>query len=235
MDLATRIQETVLLSPAATFIFLVTIATSIAAFQNPLLKARFILQPSRFVHEKKYYTILTSGLIHANYLHLGMNLLAFYFFAFELDKFFVLIEAFQNSTGEPSATQDTINKLLGHGKFVILYVGCLVISDMTSIIRHKDNPAYASLGASGALSGVLTSAVIMFGASIKIWGLPGWVFVLGFLGLSYYNARYGSNDNIGHEAHLWGAIGGIFLTPILYPDRSWRFVQEMAETFSSIF
>lgn len=234
MDLITSLQSTIKLSPVATFIFLVTIATSIAAFSNEHLKQKFMLRPYSFVHKKKYYTILTSGLIHANVLHLAMNLLAFYYFAFFLDNMYVMLEGFNNSGSEPSATQDTINKVLGHGKFLILYIGCMFIADISTIIKYKEVPSYASLGASGALSGVVISTIMIspaMGREISIWGIPGWLFALLYIGVSYFSAQR-SNDNIGHEAHLWGALGGLFLTPILYPQASWTFVKSTAEVFS---
>lgn len=236
MDLITSLQSTIKLSPVATFIFLATIATSIVAFSNEFLKQKFMLRPYSFVHQKNYFTILTSGLIHANYLHLAMNMLAFYYFAFFLDDAFVRLETGKYLHSEPSATQDMINMVLGHGKFLILYVGCMFIADITTIIKYKEVPSYASLGASGAISGVVISSVIIAPAALRtisIFGLPGWLFALLYIGVSYYLAQR-SNDNIGHEAHLWGALGAIFLTPILYPQASWTFVKNTAETFSGL-
>jgi membrane associated rhomboid family serine protease len=236
MESIVNLQSAVRLSPVATFIFLATIATSLVAFSNEHLKQKFMLRPYSFVEKKKYYTILTSGLIHANFLHLAMNLLAFYFFAFFLDNMFVRLEAAKHLGSEPTATQDTINMVLGHGKFLILYVGCMFIADITTIIKYKNIPSYASLGASGAISGVVLASIIIgpaMGREISIWGIPGWLFALLYIGVSYFSAQR-NNDNIGHEAHLWGALGAVFLTPILYPQASWTFVKSTADTFSGL-
>ncbi|HHG86592.1 MAG TPA: rhomboid family intramembrane serine protease, partial [Bacteroidetes bacterium] len=99
-----QIQYNFLNAPVATFIFLVTLVTSILAFSDTLLMQKFMLRPYSFVENKKYYTIITSGLIHANWMHLGMNMLTFWFFAFGLDDLFVMLEAWKH-TGEPSEIQ----------------------------------------------------------------------------------------------------------------------------------
>lgn len=177
-------------------IFIITLITSIRAFNDPVLIANFIFNPFRVVRNKEYQRLLTHGLIHADIAHLAFNMITFYFFAFSLEY------------------------TIGHLKFALLYIGSLVLSSLTTLQKHKDNPAYNALGASGAISAVLLSSVLFDpGMQLLMFGflpIPGWLFAILYIGYSQYASR-NSNDNIGHEAHLWGALSGIALTFLLEP------------------
>jgi len=203
------IFEQFLAAPIAATIFFMTLITSYKAFNNPELKYRFILNPFDVVNKKEYYRVFTSGLIHANYMHLGFNMITYYFFAFYLEM------------------------LIGHWQFAVLYVVSLAISDITTIIKYKDHSAYNSLGASGAVSAVVLS-IIMCYPDMKLLlffaiPMPGWFFALAYIGYSYYASR-NNNDIINHEAHLWGALSGIILTLILKPDVI-RIIQDWLKSF----
>lgn len=218
-------------SPVATALFLGTIATSFSAFQNLLLKEKFMLRPHAFVHRKQYFTVITSGLIHADWNHLLMNMFTFYFFAFNLERYFVYLQVMQFD--EVTAAGQQFAVILGHAKFFLIYFISMIVADLTTIIKYKDVPGYACLGASGAISGLVMSTVILAPAmndQIWIWGiLPGWLFALIYIGYSYYAARK-SQDNVAHEAHLWGALAGIVFTFIMMPKAAWKFVEMMQET-----
>jgi membrane associated rhomboid family serine protease len=191
--------EQLFASPVAGTILVITILTSLKAFQDPSLKARFIFNAHRVATQQEYYRLFTSGLIHSNGWHLGFNMLAFYFFAFPLER-----------------------ALLGHWQFALLYVASLGLSSLPTLWRHKDNPGYNALGASGAVSAVLLS-VIMFVPDIGIGllflpvSIPGWLFAILYMGFSFY-AGIKQWGNIGHEAHLFGAIAGIVITLLLAPE-----------------
>jgi len=187
-----------LAAPVASLIFLATIATSLLAMNNARLMEDLILVPYRAVRDKKYKTLITSGLIHADFFHLGFNMLAFYSFAFFLEKY-----------------------LLGHWQFAVVYIGSLLLSGMMTLQRYKDIPSYRCLGASGAVSGIILS-LILFKPTVSllffgIIPMPGWFFALAYLGYSYWAAK-NSQDNIAHDAHLYGALSGIGLTLIVRPE-----------------
>lgn len=225
-----RFTATIIGSPVATFICLATIATSIVAFQNEYLKQKFMLRPYSLVERKTYYTVLTSGLIHANWWHLIMNMIAFYFFAFSLEHDMTYLQVIKLTDGS-SETAQTVYEIIGHAKFLAIYLISLVLADITTIIKYRNVPSYASLGASGAISGVLISAVILtpaMGNQIYIWGIPGWAFALLYILGSYVNSLR-SRDNVAHEAHLWGALAGLIFTPIFFPHDSWKFVEDVAK------
>lgn len=227
------IVQKVIESPVATAIFLGTLATSVAAFQNQFLKEKFILRPYAFVHRKQYFTVLTSGLIHADWNHLAMNMFTFYFFAFRLEHYFTYLQSVRMGDPETGGLQQ-FSQFIGHTKFFLIYFISMVVADLTTIIKYKDIPGYACLGASGAISGLVMSGVVLapaMGDSIMIWGvLPGWLFAIIYLTYSYFAARR-MMDNVAHEAHLWGAVAGIVFSFVLLPSESWKFVEMLKDTF----
>jgi membrane associated rhomboid family serine protease len=184
-------------NPVATLILLVTVATSIMAWNDPTLIARFILNPFRVIKHKEYYRTLSSGLIHADGMHLFFNMYSFYIFAFILEQ------------------------IMGHITFALFYVLSLIMSHISVIAKNQNNPAYNALGASGAVSGMVL-AFVMWNPSLNLYlmfipvPIPGWLFGVLYMAYSQYAAKKG-NDNIGHEAHLWGALSGVILAPIMSP------------------
>src|SRR3546814_15713642 len=101
-----------------------------------------MLHPHSFVRKKRLYTIITSGMIHADFGHLLFNMITYFFFAFPLERIL-------HQTGGN-----------GHLQFALIYVGALILSDIPTIMKHRNNPGYASLGASGAISAVLFSFIL---------------------------------------------------------------------------
>lgn len=185
-------------SPVAIIIFIATIGVTLYTwYKDQRLYYKWMLNPYNFVHEKQYHTVLTSGLLHADFMHLIFNMITFYFFAFKLET------------------------ILGSFGFLILYLGSMILSDISTIVKHKDNPGYNSVGASGAISGVLFSYIlfspysklILFPIPIPI---PAVLFAVLYLVYSQYAAKKGA-DGINHEAHFWGALAGVIITIIIEP------------------
>ncbi len=106
------------------------------AFSNETLYGKLMLHPYSVSKGKYLYTIITSGLIHKDWMHLAFNMLSFYFFAFQLEG------------------------IIGHWQFAVLYVLSLILSDIPSIVKHKNDFWYHSLGASGAISAVIFSYIL---------------------------------------------------------------------------
>jgi membrane associated rhomboid family serine protease len=192
-DIAIYIQYT----PVASAIFAITLITTLMAFYNEELYSKFILQPYSVAKGERVYTLLTSGLIHKDWQHLFFNMFSYYFFAFHLE-----------------AT-------IGHWQFGLLYVASLILSDMPTVIRHKNDYWYRSLGASGAISAVVFSYILFFPLSkmgILFIPIPIPAILFGAIYLVYcaYASRQ-NMDGINHDAHFYGAICGILITIILYP------------------
>ena len=185
-------------APVSSFIFLITLATSLyALYVDTRVYQQFILHPYRFFREHRYYTLITSGLVHAGLLHLALNMFTYYFSAFVLEAIF-----------------------LGSARFLILYILGLVISDVPSLIRYRNRPEYRSLGASGAVSAVIFSFIALNPFQkiyLYIFPAPAWLFGVLYLVYSFFAGR---NDPrpINHDAHFWGALTGLILTWIWFPD-----------------
>ncbi len=174
----------------ATVILAVTIVTSLLGmYRAPQIIVRCLFRPYFFLRRKQYDTIYLSGFVHADLGHLLFNMFTFYFFAFPMERF------------------------VGTTRFLILYFVGLVASHSCTYFKHKDNAAYASLGASGAISAVLfayivyfpTTKLIIFPLPIPI---PATLFAVGYVAYSYWASLH-SRGRINHDAHLCGALSGL--------------------------
>jgi len=194
-------------APVASIIFLFTIVTTIYAFNNHEIYGKFMLHPYSVSKGNKLYTFITSGLIHADWMHLFFNMFSFFAFAF------------------------TLERTIGHWQFGLLYLVSLILSDVPSVIKHKNDFWYNSLGASGAISGVLFGYILIYPFStLRIFPLPIDIYaiIFGVLYLVYcYFASKNSRDNINHDAHLFGALTGMILTVILVPGVIPHFIGEL--------
>lgn len=185
-------------SPVALTIGLVTLFVSLGLLSaSPHLFESLMLHPYSFARGRRRHTILTSGLIHADFGHLLFNLFSFYFFAFVLESH------------------------TGHWQFAVIYLVALMAADIPTIIRHRNDPHYYCLGASGAVTAVIFSFVIYEPTSRIAFvffpiGIPAPIFAVAYVLISCYGIR---NDvrHINHEAHLWGGISGLALTAMLHP------------------
>jgi len=192
------------MAPVASLIFVFTIITSLYGFYDNSLYGKFMLHPYSVSKGKNVFTLITSGLIHADWMHLAFNMFTFYAFAF------------------------TLESMMGSWRFGLLYFVCLILSDIPTVYKYKDSFNYNSLGASGAISGVLFS-YILFNPMAKLYimfipiGIPAVVF--GFLYLIYCAyASKNSRDGINHDAHFYGALTGLIFTIIFVPGIIQNFI-----------
>jgi membrane associated rhomboid family serine protease len=184
-------------TPVASLILIFTVVTSIYAFNDHTLYGKFMLHPYSVYRKNKLYTLITSGMIHSDWMHLIFNMMTFFFFAF------------------------TLEAQIGSWRFGLIYFLSLVLSDIPSVMKHKNDFWYNSLGASGAISGVLFSYILFYPLS-KLYlffipiGIPAVLFGGLYLMYCVYASKQ-SRDNINHDAHFFGALTGIIITILIIP------------------
>jgi membrane associated rhomboid family serine protease len=178
-------------------IIIITGLVSIAAFGNQKIQEDLIFWPAAMRRGGQYHRFFTYGLIHADFLHLGFNMISLWSFG-----------EFTEKTLFPLVFEER-GKLL----YIVLYVLAIIVSALPDYFKNKDNYAYRALGASGAVSAVIFAGIMLYPTiPIRFFfipiDIPGYLFAIIFLGLSTYLAKRG-RDNIGHGAHITGAIFGL--------------------------
>lgn len=189
-------------------IILITCLISIIAFSNPNVMNRLLMWPPA-MQRGQVDRFITYGFVHADGTHLLFNMITLYFFGRAIESFY-----------QPY--------LAGMG-FVLFYVAALVVSILPSYIKHRHDPRYMSLGASGAVSAVLFSYILF-----APWNLifvffipvPAIIYAVLYTAYSVYSARKG-HDNINHSAHLWGAAFGVIATLLIEPKLLGKFIQKL--------
>ncbi|SDH70387.1 Rhomboid family protein [Flavobacterium omnivorum] len=140
--------------------------------------------------------MLSSGFLHADMTHLIFNMLTLWFFA------------------------PVVISYLGSFSFVLVYFGSLIFGSLLTMVFHKNDYGYRAVGASGAVTGVLYSAILlqpdMMLGIFFIIPMPAYIFGILYLLYSIYGMK-AKNDNIGHTAHFGGAMGGYLITLVKEP------------------
>lgn len=169
-----------------------------ALFMFPKLQVWGMLRPYRTVREKNWHELLTSGFLHGNVVHLFVNMFVLFFFGMELER------------------------TLGPIHLVTLYVSGIFASSIPTLVKFKDDPGYATLGASGAVGSVLFAFIFLFPTEKLILLLlpipiPAWLFAALYLIYSIYESKK-RRGKVNHEAHIAGALWGIIYMIIFVPN-----------------
>lgn len=178
-------------------LIIITVALSMYAWNNESVFYRWMMNPYNIGHRQEYWRFLSSGFIHADWGHLIFNMISFYFFG------------------------EIVEQTIGRAYFLALYLLGIIISDVPSYMKHRNNYQYNSLGASGGVSAVIFAGIMFYPLSpiylffIPI-GIPGFLFGGIYLLYSYIETRRG-NSYVNHSAHLWGALFGVLLMIVLFP------------------
>jgi len=219
-------MEYIQMAPVACAIFAFTILTSIWAFYSDNIYAQLILHPFSVYRGQRVYTVVSSGFIHADIMHLLFNMLSFSFFAFTLE------------AGSPESPGHPAIPGIGHWQFGVLYFVSLILSDLPTVYKHKNDEWYHSLGASGAVSAVIFSYILYSPVTpLGLMLIPGFqmpAVVFGVLYLIYCNyAAKRAADNINHDAHMFGALSGLLITLVLHPHVVNGFINQITEKVQS--
>lgn len=190
-----------------------TVLISMYSFNNEGLLRSLIMNPYLISSRKQYYRFLTSGFIHKDHMHLLLNMVTFYFFGGVIEQVFAIIFGG-----------------MGGFYFVMLYLMAIVVSDLPTVLKHKSNPGYNSLGASGGVAAVVFASIILLPLQdICLYFalcMPGFILGTLYLVYSYYQGRK-ANDGINHDAHLYGALFGFLFCIILIPASLPNFVEQV--------
>lgn len=195
----------------------ITVIASLWGFSNQEGLRKFLMNPYRVIHHKEYRRLLTHGVVHADYVHLFFNMFVFYQFGQILEQVFTEREFFNRVFPDDVFWGESA----GTSYFLMLYVGSILFATVPSLVKHRDNPGYNSLGASGAVSAVLIAFIMIFPmaklALFFIIPMPAWVAgILFFVFEAYMNKR--GNTGIAHDAHLYGALFGVVFLTIIQPE-----------------
>jgi membrane associated rhomboid family serine protease len=191
----------------------VTALVSMAAWQRDSWMETMMMSPSRIAAHGEYWRFLTSGFIHADFTHLFFNLFSFYFFGTQLEYIFSVIF--------PG---------LGPWVFLVFYLLGIIVADLPTFFKQKNNHYFNSLGASGAVSATIFAG-IMFFPTEKIYlfgivGIPGIIYAGLFTWYSIEMERRG-RDFVNHSAHLYGGLFGVVFVTLTYPQVWISFVQQI--------
>lgn len=171
----------------------ITVAISFYALSRPAITNQWLHIPYREHHQGEYIRLLSSGFLHGSQNHFFINMFVLWQFGTICEQYFML----------------RFGDMQGRMVFIGFYISAIIVANLGTFFRHKDNPGFRSLGASG-----VTSALVLIYCLFDPWQMflfppvPAIVFAVLYLVYSQW-AISGRQDNIDHQGHLWGALYGI--------------------------
>lgn len=179
-------------------LIVVTVFVSYKGFTDSVFFDRYKFTVDNILLYRDYKRLITSGFLHISWMHLFFNMFSLYFFS------------------------GPVLSGLGGLEFLLIYFASMVGGGLLSLWIHRNHGDYSSVGASGAVCGIMFASVAIFpGMSIRFFllplSIPGWLFALGFVLFTIYGIR-SRKENVGYETHLGGALVGMLLALILRPS-----------------
>lgn len=171
---------------------------SFQGFKKESFMDRFDFHIDPILKRKEFYRLISSGFLHVSWVHLGMNMLALYFFTQAL-----VIET-------------------GIIPYFVIYFASLIGGNLLALFLRNNHGDYRAVGASGAVSGLVFAFIALgVGDGIQLIfipvPIPGWIFGVIYVAYSIYGIK-SRKDNIGHEAHLGGGIVGMIVMVLFQPN-----------------
>ncbi|GLR15554.1 rhomboid family intramembrane serine protease [Portibacter lacus] len=200
-------------------ILVLTGLISFRGFSNRAFFDKFKHLPVAEAGNKEYYRLLTSGFLHGDWMHLIFNGYVLLMFGAIVEDYFVR----------------QFGVVPGRVMYLLMYITCIVAANIPSFLKHKNNPAYSAIGASGAVSGVIFISILISPMSgIGIIFIPIYIpaFIFGVLYLVYSSwAAKKQDTRIGHDAHFYGALYGMIFIILFNPSIIARFFNQIANGF----
>ncbi|MBC7863193.1 MAG: rhomboid family intramembrane serine protease [Bacteroidia bacterium] len=158
---------------------------------------KYKFEVDKILINKEYYRLITSGFLHVSWVHLIFNMMSLYAFSGLLE--------FE----------------IGWLNFTLIYFASLIGGDLLALFVHRNHGDYSAVGASGAVCGIIFASIALFpGMGVGFFGLPlsipSWLYGIAFVAISIYGIK-SAKSNIGHEAHLGGALVGMLVALALHP------------------
>jgi membrane associated rhomboid family serine protease len=185
-------------SPVTLFLTLITVIFSYQGLQNKTFFDKYAFNIEGVLRYKEYYRLISSGFLHGSWLHLLFNLYALFSFG------------------------ETLEAVIGGTNFLFIYFVSLIGGNVLSLYIHRFDSQYSAIGASGAVCGIIFASIVIFpnmeiGMFLLPFSLTSWMYGLLFVLISIYGIK-SRMSNIGHDAHLGGALLGMLVAVGLYPE-----------------
>ncbi len=174
-------------------LIIINVAISLMSFGNIRMFEKLKFRIGDILEGKQYYRIFSAAFVHGGYVHLFFNMYVLYIFGNVMEYFISIPE------------------------FLAIYFISLIIGNLVPLYINRNQYNYSAVGASGAVSGILYASIYFVPTEISINFVPAWIFGILYLAYSIYASKK-NNDNIGHDAHIGGAISGLVIVYMLKPE-----------------
>ncbi|HHH49571.1 MAG TPA: rhomboid family intramembrane serine protease [Saprospiraceae bacterium] len=199
-------------------IIIITALISYQALGNRNMFNQLKHFPYSEARNKEYHRFLSSGFVHGSIMHLAINMYVLYIFGTYVENTFLAL----------------FGETMGRVNFVILYLLTIIFADIPTFIKHKNNPNFASVGASGAVSGILFIFILLnpWATLLLMLVIPCPAIIAGIGYLIYSSwASKNTNDMIDHDAHFFGAVFGLLFVLVLKPGLLALFMDRLVNGF----
>ncbi len=195
-----------------------TCLSSYLALNNRQLFDALKHYPYQESRDGSYFRWLSSGFLHGDFGHLFINMFVLFQFGNYVESLYI----------------DLFGGIWGRNLFLLMYLFTIIAADIPTYIKHKDNPYFSSIGASGA-----TSGIVLIYCLVQPWQMfifppvPAVIFAVLYIAYSSYssNQAKAKGGGIDHDAHLWGALFGLGITIALKPSLVGYFIDQLVNGF----
>lgn len=193
----------------------ITVLISMRALQDRSMMEKLLFEPFQVEHRKEWYRFISHAFVHANGAHLFVNMFVLWMFGRKVE----------HQLGLFTGMEMTI--------FLVLYLSAAIVAAVPGFLRHRLNPEYRAVGASGAVAAVLFASIVMDPTDpLYLFGivkLPGWILGIGYLAYEYVQDKK-AHGRIAHDAHFTGALYGVLFMAAVEPRLLTTLVQRIMDT-----
>jgi membrane associated rhomboid family serine protease len=209
-----------MMAPITIIIIIFTVLVSYTSLNNRMQFEKLKHYPYNEKRSKEYFRFLSGGFVHGDYIHLAVNMYVLYSIGSFVETLFT--------------SEDFYGQYMGRIVFLGMYLLNIIAASIPTFLKHKDNPRFASVGASGAVSGLLFifAAILPYEHFLLFFiiPMPAILFAVGYLIYSTYAAR-DTESRIDHTAHFYGALFGVAFLWITKPSMISHFFNKLINEF----